>query len=140
MSARKNETMNEALYIELVEDKFAGWLGSCQHLVQDFERCLRTHASLHALQSIGVRLVEGYPRCSQDFNAIENVWKLLRERLFDTLPQGLETRDSFILRLRDAVGWLNRAKRDEIWYLARNQKERCRDCLVMKPVGGRTKW
>ena len=92
-----------------------------------------------ALEQLGVALVEDYPRVSQDFfNAIENAWKLLRERLSDTLPMGLEKREAFIFRLRSAVTWLNRSRRKELWYLARNQKERCRDCLLLK--GGRTKW
>jgi len=132
------EVMNEDLYTELVEDKFEGWLGSCRFLVQDFERCLRCPGPLHALKQLGIELVADYPRSSQDFNAIENVWGLLRDRLADTLPAGLEDRESFIHRLRTAVAWLNRAKRDSIWKLSRNQKERCRDCKLNE--GGRTKW
>jgi hypothetical protein len=130
--------MNQDLYTELIEDYFEGWLGCCRYLVQDFERCLRTPGPLHVLEQLDVALVDGYPKCCQDFNAIENVWKLLRERLFDTLPIGLEKRDAFIARLVAAVNWLNRTKRDELWYLARNQKERCRDCQLLK--GNRTKW
>ena len=56
------------------------WLGSCRYLVQDFERCLRCQEPLIALEEIGVELVENYPRCSQDFNAIENAWDLLTLR------------------------------------------------------------
>ena len=132
------EVMNEDLYADLIEEKFEGWLGSSTLLVQDFERCLRTEGPLLALEQLGVELVEGYPRVSQDFNAIENVWKLLRERLAETLPLGLEKRDAFIIRLKAAAGWLNRQKKDELWYLSRNQKERCRDCKFLE--GGRTKW
>lgn len=132
------DVMNEDLYTELVEDHFEGWLGSSRYLVQDFERCLRTGGPLLALEQLDCTLVEGYPRCSQDFNAIENVWKILRERLSDTLPLGLEKRDAFVIRLKSAVVWVNRSKRGELWYLARNQKERCRDCQLLQ--GGRTKW
>jgi hypothetical protein len=132
------EVMNEEVYTELVEDHFSKWLGSSRYLVQDFERCLRTGGPLLALEQLGVALVEDYPRVSQDFfNAIENAWKLLRERLSDTLPMGLEKREAFIFRLRSAVTWLNRSRRKELWYLARNQKERCRDCLLLK--GAHTK-
>ena len=132
------EVMNEMVYTELIEDHFERWLGSSRYLVQDFERCLRTDGPLLALEQVGVTLVEGYPRVSQDFNAIENVWKTLRERLSATLPLGLEKRDAFIVRLKAAVAWVNRNKRDWLWYLARNQKERCRDCKLLK--GGRTTW
>ena len=54
------------------------------------------------------RLVPGYPRVSQDFNAIENVWKLLRDRLFETLPKTFEKREAFVARLKEAVKGLNR--------------------------------
>ena len=33
-----------------------------------------------------------------DFNAIENAWKLLRDRLDDTQPTEVESRDAFIAR------------------------------------------
>ena len=93
---------------------------------------------LLALEQIGLELVAGYPRVSQDFNAIENCWHLLRERLKETLPIGLEPRSAFIKRLKEAVQWVNRAKRDSLIYLSRNQKERCRDCENL--AGGRTQW
>ncbi len=69
---------------------------------------------------------------------MENVWEILRGRLAETLPAGLETRDAFIRRLKLAVQWANRHERDQLWYLARNQKERCRDC--QNNEGGRTTW
>ena len=134
------EAMNNELYTELIEDKFEDWLGGCRYLVQDFERCLRSEGPMHAFGELGVELVEGYPRCSQDFNAIENCWALLRERLYATLPLGLEHRDEFMGRLQKAVAWLNRHKRSSLWEFARNQKTRCRASLATKPPGGRTKW
>ena len=130
--------MNETLYVELIEDKFEGWLGSCRYLVSDFEKCLRATGPLKALAQIGVELVEGYPRSSQDFNAVENCWDILRERLKVTLPRGLESRVDFIVRLKQAVAWMNRSQRDQLEYYALNQKERCRDCLLLD--GGRTQW
>ena len=136
----EGEVMNRYLYAELIEEYFPEWLGHCCYLVQDFEKCLHCEEPLAALKDIGVELVEGYPKCSQDFNAIENAWKLLRERLYDTLPKSLETREQFIRRLRAAVAWLNLRKRDELWYLATNQKERATDCLRMNPKGSRTRW
>lgn len=134
----EGEVMNEELYVELIEEKFESWFGCCNYLVQDFERCLRAEGSLLALEQVGLELVEGYPRVSQDFNAIENCWHLLRERLKATLPVGLEGRTAFIARLKKAVQWLNRAQRDTLRRYSTNQKERCRDCELLE--GGRTKW
>ena len=63
----EGEVMDAMLYEELIEDRFEDWLGSCRYLVQDFESCLRSEGPMHAFSSLGVQLVEGYPRCSQDF-------------------------------------------------------------------------
>ena len=136
----EKEVMNQELYVELIEDKFEDWLGGCCYLVQDFEKCLRAPQSLKALKRIGVELVEGYPRSSQDFNAIENCWDLLRDRLFATMPKRLENRGEFTARVHQAVQWINRTKKPRLEYLSSNQKERCRDCLATEPPGNRTKW
>ena len=122
------EVMHRWLYTELIEDYFPGWLKHCSYLVQDFERCLHSEEPLASLKDIGVELVEDYPKCSQDFNAIENAWEILRERLDEMLPRGLETRDQFVQRLMKAVAWVNKHKADELEYLSRNQKERASDC------------
>lgn len=134
------EVMNQELYAELIEDRFEEWLRGSSLLVQDFERCLRSEGPMHALGQMGVELVQGYPKVSQDFNAIENCWKLLRARLCTTMPTHLESRDDFVDRLKMAVQWLNRYKGQEMWNLGTNQKERCRECLASKPMGARTKW
>ena len=136
----EGEVMDRWLYTELIEDYFPAWLKHCTYLVQDFERSLHTAEPLAALEEIGVELVENYPKCSQDFNAIENAWKRLRERLDVTLPVALEKRDAFVRRLKAAVAWVNIHKKAELEYLSRNQKERANDCLQMKPKGSRTKW
>ena len=93
-----------------------------------------------ALERVGLELVPKYPRVSQGFNAIENVWKKLRDRLATTLPQGREIREDFIFRRRSVVSWLNRNKAQEFLYLCTNQKERCRECLSLTPPGSRTGW
>lgn len=134
------EVMDRWLYAELIEDYFPRWLKNCCYLVQDFERCLHSEEPMASLKDIGVELVEGYPKCSQDFNAIENAWKILRDRLNETLPRGLETRDRFVVRLLAAVAWVNKHKKAELEYLSRNQKERADDCLQANPKGSRTKW
>jgi len=136
----EDEVMNAALYEELIEDHFESWLGSCCYLVCDFEACLRSEGPLRALNAIGVELVEGFPRCSQDFNAIEHCWKILRERLFVTMPNKLESRADFVERLKKAVIWMNRNRKNQLEYLSCNQKERCRASLATKPPGGRTKF
>ena len=71
--------MNQDLYSELIEDKFEEWCGDCEHLVCDYEKCLRCPLALHALSKTPLQLVDPYPRVSQDFNAIENVWDILKK-------------------------------------------------------------
>ena len=134
------EVMNQDVYAELVEDKFEAWAGNCEHLVCDFERCLRTDLALHQLSKVDLKLVDSYPRCSQDFNAIENAWKLVRDRLDETMPTGLEHRDEFVKRLNSAVRWINHNRSEQLWRLSTNQKKRADACLAQDPPGGRTKY
>lgn len=132
------EHMNRWWYAWVVEHCFPDWLGECDLLVQDFEKCFRCAEPLEALRKVGCKLVEGYPKCSQDLNAIENAWKLLRDRLFQTLPTERESREEFVTRLKNAVAWLSRNKYDHMLDLCTNQKKRARD--VLKLEGSRTKW
>ena len=134
------ETMNQDLYSELVEEKFEEWCGDCDYLVCDYERCLRCPAALHALSKTPLKLVDPYPKASQDFNAIENAWNILKNRVAETMPTTLESRDQFVTRLREAVKWVNKHKAKELWDLSTNQKKRAADCLASQPPGGRTKW
>ena len=136
----EGEVMNQTLYCELIAEHFEDWMGDACYLVCDFERCLRTAASVAELGRVGLELVEGYPPCSQDFNAIENAWDIVKKRLDDTLPRTLETRAEFIHRYRGAVKWVNRNRKDDLWRLSINQKERADACLATKPPGGRTKF
>ena len=132
--------MNEQLYVELVEDKFEEWCGFCDHLVCDYERCLRTASSLRALSKTPLKLVDPYPRVSQDFNAMENAWGKLKDRLNETMPTRLESRGDFVKRLHAVVKWVNQHKSKDLWQLSTNQIERAEACLASKPPGGRTKW
>jgi len=134
----EGDVMNKELYSDLVDNKFPEWLGVCDYLVQDFEACLRSDEAMEAFDRVGVKLVPGYPRCSQDFNAIENAWALLRQRLDETMPKAMETRDDFVGRLRQAVVFLNRYRKKRLEELSRNQKERCQDCEELE--GARTSW
>ena len=77
---------------------------------------------------------------SQDFNAIENVWAILKEHLDETQPVALEGRDAFIKRLFAAVKWANKHRADQLRKLSTNQKQRADECLAQKPPGGRTSW
>jgi hypothetical protein len=136
----KGENMNAELYAWLIDEKFEPWMGNCDELVCDFEKCLRGKVAKEALQRVGLSLVPGYPKVSQDFNAIENVWKMLRERLNEMIPKGsaVETRECFVARLKAAVKWLNHHREESLWYLSTNQAERCQQCLDLK--GARTSW
>jgi len=136
----EGEAMNTTLYVELIEDKFEEWMGNCEQLVCDYEGCLRSDAAVHALEKINLPLVEDYPVSSQDFNAMENVWAILKQRLDETVPKALESREDFVKRLKSAVQWANRARADQLWRLCTDQKERADECLKMNPPGGRTKF
>ena len=136
----EGEVMNNDVYAELIEDKFEEWCGDCEYLVCDYEKCLRSDVALHALSKTPLKLVDDYPVSSQDFNAIENAWGILKDRLAETQPTNLESRDAFISRLHAAVGWMNKHRSHQLWSLSTNQKERADDCLKMKPLGGRTTW
>ena len=136
----EGEVMNQDLYAELVEDRFPDWRGDCEHLVCDFEKCLRSELAMHALTKTPLKLVDPYPKVSQDFNAIENAWAILKGRLQETQPTHLETRDDFIRRLRATVRWMNTHRSASLWELSINQKERANECLAQKPPGGRTTW
>ena len=115
-----------------------GWLW--EYVVCDYEGCLRSDVALHALSKTSLKLVDPYPKVSQDFNAIENVWKILKDRLQQTQPAHLESRDQFIKRLHAAVRWMNKHRSAQLWKLSTNQKERADERLSCKPPGGRTKW
>ena len=136
----QGETLTRFVYQEIVEDYFSKWKGPCTYLVQDFEPAIRTEEALLAIKDAGMELIELYPIRGQDFNAIENIWKMLREELCKTLPQGVEKRDVFIRRLHKAVKHINKHRKEEILKVSRNQKKRARDCLAATPPGSRTEW
>jgi hypothetical protein len=136
----EGETMDATIYSELVEDKFDEWRGFCEYLVCDFERLLRTEPVVFALKKANLKLVEGYPKCSQDFNAMENAWFIIKQRLDETQPTSLEHRDEFVRRLHAAVAWANKYRKNQLWKLSTNQKQRATDCLAAEPPGGRTQW
>jgi transposase len=131
-------------YADLVEAKFSQWRQACfgdnrsVHLVQDGERCLWADDSLAALAAARCHPVTKHPKYSPDFNAIENVWHRVRQRLDETAPATLETRPEFLVRLRRTVTWLNTNCREELVHLARNQKERA--TAVQKLKGARCKF
>ena len=137
---QQGETLNKELFQEIVEDFFGQWKGPCSYLVQDFEPAIRSEEALLAIKDVGLELVELYPKRSQDFNAIENVWKMLREELWETLPQGVEKRDAFIARLHKCVAHINKHRKHEVLKFSRNQKQRAQDCLASTPPGSRTEW
>ena len=138
------ESMTMKRYAWLVEHKFAEWVTDAwdteghAFLVQDHERCLWGAGPKEAMRTEGIRLLENFPRSSQDLNAIETAWREVRARLDATLPRGLETREAFLQRLRRAVTWVNVHRADLLRGLCDSQKERARAVLAAK--GGRTTW
>ena len=135
--------MNRFVYADLIGKRFGKWisdgLGSDTRsfLIQDHERCLWTHEPREAMRECGVQLLEGYPKCSQDLNPIETAWKLLRDRLDETVPLAAEPREQFIKRLRRAVGWINEHRAEYLMHICNCQKEWAKDVLDAK--GCRTK-
>lgn len=127
--------MNASRYEKLISDKFAQWRqesfndDGCIHLIQDHEKCLWKDACIQAMKRSKCLVVESYPKHSPDLNAIEGVWRCLKERLESTAPARLETRASFLRRLRGAVGWLNDHRHDQLLSLCNNQKVRAEAVL-----------
>ena len=104
--------MNRWWYEWIITHRFPGWLRQAlgpsrrAFLAQDHERCLWTAEPRAALRQIGVDLLEKFPKCSPDFNAIEGCWRELRARLAATEPRRFENRRQFVARLRAAVAWV----------------------------------
>ena len=130
------QAMNRWWYAWIVKRYFAYWLDGCDKVVQDYERCLRCPEPLAELRKLSAQLIYDYPKCSQDLNAIENAWSVLRERLDATLPVAMESRDDFIVRLRAAIDWVHVHRSEQLWKFCTNQKERADEVLLRD--GGRT--
>ena len=106
-------------------------------LLQDHERCLWTGEARDAMDEAGLELLTRFPKCSQDLNPIEDAWREFKVRLADSQPATLETRDEFVARLRSAVAWVNRNRRNLFMRICNSQVERANDVIQAK--GGRTK-
>ena len=132
------QPMNRWWYAWIVKRYFPYWLDGCDQLVQDYERCLRCEEPMQELRKLHVHVIQDYPKCSQDLNAIENAWNVLRQRLDATLPMHPESREDFITRLRVAVNWLNAHRSDQLMKFCRNQKSRADEVLLRE--GGRTSY
>ena len=137
--------MNRWWYEWIVEHRFKGWLDSAlgeaaasAFLVQDHERALWTAEPRAAMRRIGLKLLENYPKCSQDLNPIETAWREVRSRLVATQPRRLETREAFLPRLRAAVAWVNRNRHEYLLGLCNRQKALAK--AVIAAGGARTKY
>ena len=139
----EGETMNRWWYEWIVSHKFPEWLRKAAmgdrgvFLIQDHEKCLWTEEPRCALREQGIHLLEQYPKCSQDLNAIEAAWREVRARLAATEPGHMESRDRFVVRLRAAVAWVNLRRKAYLLKICTDQKERARDVILM--TGSRTK-
>ena len=143
----ENETMNRWWYAWLIHSRFPGWLAAALgedhgevYLVQDHERALWMEEPRQSMRAVCICLLENYPKCSQDLNPIENMWRELRERLASTMPNGRETRPAFVQRLRNAGSWLNANRAPHMQKLCGSQKERARAVLNASPPGSRTEF
>ena len=63
----------------------------------------------------------------------------VRTRLYSTEPTWMETRTVVIVRLRNAIAWVNSKKAMHLGALYNSQKERARDVLAAQPPSARTK-
>ena len=79
-------TFDAEIFSDIVDEHFEEWVGTCDKLVADYEGFLRSPEALQAYERIGISLVDDYPKVSQDFNPIENAWKILHDRLNITRP------------------------------------------------------
>ena len=141
-------SMNGEIYAWLIEHKFKTWLrkglgrkfSKGAFLVQDHERALWRPEPRQAMKDNGITLLEKYPKCSQDLNPIETVWREVRNRLYVTQPSTHnESRDEFIRRLRQAVAWVNSNRANYLMKLSTCQKEWATDVQEAEPPGARTK-
>ena len=140
----EGERMNIGYYEWLVRSVFPRWIGKAMgdwssgiFLVQDHEKCLWNARPRAAMREAGIHLLEDFPKCSQDLNPIETAWRELRARLAATEPADRESRGDFIVRLRNAVAWVNSSRKPYLKYLCSSQKERAKDVKTQK--GARTK-
>jgi transposase len=144
----KGATMNRWWYEWVVDQKFPGWIRKMfgrsakkgVFLVQDHERCLWKEEPLEAMRQNNITLLENYPRCSQDLNAIENAWREVRARLDCTAPATSEARGPFIRRARAAVAWVNKYRRAQLLEYCNSQSERALAVQEATPPGARTKY
>ena len=101
----------------------------------DYEKCLRQDETTKCFHANGLTPLGIFPRSSQDLNAIENVWALLRTKLEDEAPDTTESREDFIARLRAAVRYLNTTKKASLLRLSRDMRDRAQ--MLLDNDGGR---
>jgi hypothetical protein len=134
----RGEAMSRWWSLWLIEHRFPLRVGNCDRVVQVYEKRLRCEEPMDAFRTITVHLVDEHPKHSQDLSAIDNAWKIVRDRLDETMPTWLETRDDFIVRLRNAVKWVSANRHMDLWHLSTSQEERAKD--VQSLQGSREKW
>ena len=141
------EVMNRWWYAWLVATYFPRWIAKTlgdsvgeAFLVQDHEKCLWSAEPRQAMQDQEIVLLENYPKCSADLNPIDTAWREVRARLAATEPKTWEDRESFVVRLKQAVAWVNVNRAEYLKKLCDSQKERAQAVLEAKPPGARTRF
>ena len=140
--------MNSTMYASLIGKHFGVWLrqalgkrkaGLGGFLLQDHERALWRKGPLEAMRQAGVKLLDNFPKCSQDLNPMEIGWREIRVRLDIICPSTREYRDDFIRRLRLALIWVNKNRAGYLREICRGQKAWAMDVQTASPPGSRTK-
>ena len=138
MTAERCQDMMAKFGTKWVCESFGGRPSAKPILVHDHERCLWTEDSQYATAHAGFHLLGDFPKSSPDVNAIEGVWKMLRDALLRSAPQALEPRPAFVKRLRRTVAKMNKRQRPSLLNMCTNQKDRAKDIIELK--GARCKW
>ena len=76
-------------------------------LVQDHGRCLWNEMPRKAMREKKIELLTWYPKRFQDLNPVQTAWRGVSARRADIEPRRIEARDDFVVRLRQAVAWVD---------------------------------
>ncbi len=141
--------MNEPTMLQLIDDEIrfapreawglqAGAVGTAYRpwvVLQDGDRSQNCAAARAAFDRRHMTIFPQWPPNSPDLNCIENLWPRVSRALATTQPQGTETRDAFLVRLKAT---LRATPEAFVRKLIRSMPERMRSCIGND--GGRVKY